>query len=139
MLVTKSILLPNMQVRRHPIAIRKVIALLLLLAPSLAIGAETPTPSGLNRSLSSVDLMDRALNGSCRYPIMEKNQRDEKLTCALNALRNRCNEIDDCYVYCLGNDVGVNVGGGCEHLCNYGLRKPWSPPKGIEACTRNSK
>ncbi len=135
-MATKSILLPHVQTRSYLLAMNKITGLLLLIATSLAIGAGTHKPSELSGAPSSVDLMDRALNGSCRYPIMEKNPRDDRLTCTIDALRNRCNKIDDCYVYCLGNDVGANIGGGCDHLCNYGLRKDWSPPKEIEMCAK---
>ena len=84
--------------------------------------------------LARVNKMHRELNGSCRYPILEKNKQAKETMCVLDALRARCNKIDDCYVYCIGNDVGVEVGGGCAHLCNYGLRAEWEAPKGMEAC-----
>ncbi len=85
-------------------------------------------------ALMRIDQMARALNGSCSYPMLEKNRQNKELVCMLDTLRNRCNKIDDCYVYCIGNDVGVAVGGGCTHLCNYSLREQWDPPKTMEAC-----
>jgi len=81
-----------------------------------------------------VDKMFHELNGSCDYPILEKYKRDEKLMCRRNSLKDRCNKIDDCYVYCYGNDVGTDIGGGCVHLCNYGLRNEWSSPESMDKC-----
>lgn len=86
-------------------------------------------------SFARVDLMGSELNGSCKYSIVEKNKQNKELMCVLQLLRSRCNKIDDCYVYCIGNDVGVGIGGGCAHLCNYALRAKWDPPKGMDACT----
>ena len=81
-----------------------------------------------------VGKMYHELNGSCDYPVLEKYKHDEKLMCQLNALKARCNKIDDCYVYCYGNDVGKDIGGGCVHLCNYALRHEWSSPESMEKC-----
>ncbi len=81
-----------------------------------------------------VDLMGERLDGSCNYPILEKHKKDEDLMCRLDSLSSRCNKVDDCYVYCVGNDVGENIGGGCAHLCNYGNLKAWNPPRSIKQC-----
>jgi hypothetical protein len=78
--------------------------------------------------------MEQSLNGSCNYPVLDTVKSDKRLMCELEALRSRCNQIDDCYVYCIGKDVGKDVGGGCAHLCNYGLRKEWAPPTAVLKC-----
>ena len=85
----------------------------------------------------AVDRMFRELNGTCDYPVLEKYRRDKQFICQLGELKSRCNKIDDCYVYCLGNDIGNDVGGGCTHLCNYALRKEWNAPESIKKCTAN--
>jgi hypothetical protein len=112
--------------------IRSFIAIWFLLYVGSA-GAESREPKPEDPS-EKVAQMERALNGSCSYPILEKNKTNKELMCALDALRARCNKIDDCYVYCAGNDVGAQIGGGCTHLCNYSLREKWQPPEGYAAC-----
>jgi hypothetical protein len=83
---------------------------------------------------AKVDRMRRELNGTCSYPVIEKYRENRKLLCQLDSLRQRCNEIDDCYVYCIGQNVGEDIGGGCAHLCNYSLKKKWALPKSAKAC-----
>lgn len=87
-----------------------------------------------SNEFSKVDKMHTELNGSCDYQITTVYKTDSEFMCKLNVLKNRCNEIDDCYVYCASNDVGENVGGGCGHLCNYSNKKEWNPPSEIESC-----
>jgi len=101
-----------------------------------AAAYSAPKADKSDDTFARVDKMQRELNGSCSYPVLLKNQFDPELMCLLEVLRARCNKIDDCYVYCWGNDVGQDIGGGCAHLCNYGLRKAWEWPKGVEKCTR---
>ena len=103
----------------------------------LALIASSLSPVGaadFDEPFARVDRMNQDLNGSCRYPILERNRRDQETMCILDSLRRRCNKIDDCYVYCIGNDVGIGIGGGCAHLCNYALRTKWEPPRDIQVC-----
>ena len=79
------------------------------------------------------------LDGSCDYPILEKYQQDPAMVCRLESLKARCNKIDDCYVYCVGNDVGEAIGGGCGHLCNYRHLEAWNPPGSIKDCPEYPK
>lgn len=103
---------------------------------SLGFSATYAAESNSDEAFARIDRMHRELNGTCKYAILDKNKQNKELMCVLDLLRSRCNKIDDCYVYCHGNDVGVDIGGGCDHLCNYGSRAKWEPPKGIEACQR---
>ena len=89
-----------------------------------------PVVVGIER----VDRMFAELDGSCKYPVVEENKRDLTTSCVLESLKERCNEIDDCLVYCLGNDIGENIGGGCGHLCYAGSQKLWNPPESMEQC-----
>ena len=78
--------------------------------------------------------MNKDLNGSCDYTLLAVEADDEPLICYLTALKERCNSIDDCLVYCIGNNVGYGIGGGCAHLCNYGWRKEWTDPESAKNC-----
>ena len=80
--------------------------------------------------------MYKNLDGTCNYPILKEHKYNPKFMCKINALKERCNKIDDCYVYCYSNDVGVRIGGGCTHLCNYSLKKEHTSPKGFKECTK---
>jgi hypothetical protein len=108
-------------------------ALLLCLAASVSAGCEGGSSDD---AFARVDRMRSELNGSCNYSISEKNRNNEELLCVLNTLRSRCNKLDDCYIYCLGNDVGEEIGGGCHHLCNYGSKEHWAFPKEAKACIK---
>lgn len=83
---------------------------------------------------SKVQLMFQQLDGSCGYHVSIKYPQDRELLCWLDALRHRCNKVDDCYAYCFGRDVGEGIGGGCVHLCNPGMKQHWVPPESTMAC-----
>jgi hypothetical protein len=83
---------------------------------------------------AKVKKIQTELNGSCDYQITPEHRADTEFMCQLKALKKRCNEIDDCYVYCASNDIGEDIGGGCAHLCNYANQKEWSPPSEIKSC-----
>lgn len=88
-------------------------------------------------ALAKVDQMHRELNGTCSYPVLEAYRENREVLCLVEALRKRCNKIDDCHVYCIGQGVGQSIGGGCAHLCNYGLKEDWRLPDGAQACLKN--
>lgn len=114
--------------------IRKAIVLL------WAVGCLAPLALSANSSddaFAKIDQMRRDLNGSCSYSVLEEYRENRELLCQLDALRKRCNKIDDCYVYCIGRNVGESIGGGCTHLCNYRLKVDWSPPESAKACLKN--
>ncbi len=71
---------------------------------------------------------------SCDFPV----EKDVKLTrgekCALVLLKERCGNLDRCYVDCITSGRGVNVAGGCTHICNYSLKIDWTAPQGVEQC-----
>ncbi len=77
--------------------------------------------------------MRSELDGSCKYAQTRKLKDDKQLSCIVSKLANRCNEIDDCYVYCLGTDL-ERIGGGCAHICNYRNEVHWLYPKNIRQC-----
>src|SRR4051812_34719159 len=105
---------------------RVVAVLTLVFAFGSEVVAETPKATPADDTSDRISRMERELNGSCSYSISERSLKEPGLVCYLEKLRARCNKIDDCYVYCIGNNVGENVGGGCAHLCNYALREKWS-------------
>jgi len=82
----------------------------------------------------SIKKMRNQLNGSCSYPYLDKYDNDKPMQCYINTLKARCNKIDDCYVYCVSNDIGNNVGGGCSHICNYANQQLWVYPEKHMSC-----
>ena len=78
--------------------------------------------------------MHNSLDGSCSYQMLDSVRNDTQAVCAISALSERCNKIDDCYSYCLSQNIGADVGGGCGHLCNYANQDEWQPPKNILSC-----
>ncbi len=112
--------------------------ILALLAP-LAVASGQAAGDGskpIEDRAAKIARMYRELDGTCRYPVLEKYRQDQRLLCGIDALRQRCNAIDDCYAYCLGQGVGEGVGGGCAHLCNYAGREAWAPPEAEAACAK---
>ena len=108
-----------------------------LLIAACASQATAPITLGTAEdSFARVNRMFEELDGKCRYPVMERHQANRELVCQLDALRQRCNKIDDCYVYCIGRDVGEGIGGGCVHLCNYRLLEEWAPPESAKKCSQ---
>lgn len=81
--------------------------------------------------------MFHELNGTCNYPILDEFVSNPEFLCKIDSLKRRCNKIDDCYVYCYSNAVGEQIGGGCAHLCNYGLKEEWSPPADFKSCKKS--
>ena len=78
--------------------------------------------------------MHKELNGSCSYKPTQKLIDDTKLNCVVSKLAERCNQIDDCYTYCLATNLDETIGGGCAHACNYRNEVKWSPPKSVQQC-----
>jgi hypothetical protein len=54
--------------------------------------------------------------------------------CEIAAFRARCTETDDCYVSCLSSPDGIYVGGGCSHVCTYGLHTGEPRPAQLQGC-----
>jgi hypothetical protein len=54
--------------------------------------------------------------------------------CVVKLMAERCGSLDACFVKCFASGRGLNVGGGCYHLCNYSLWKPWALPGDWEKC-----
>jgi hypothetical protein len=54
--------------------------------------------------------------------------------CEIAAFKARCTALDDCYVSCLSSAAGVFTGGGCGHVCTFGLHPGAPGPADVEAC-----
>jgi hypothetical protein len=78
----------------------------------------------------------RALK-SCEFPIEEGVKLSSGGVCAIDLIRKRCGPLDSCFVDCFTAGSGVDIGGGCGHLCNYRWRKEWHPPEGVKQCYEN--
>src|SRR5690348_1498992 len=63
--------------------------------------------------------------GSCTFPIEDGVELTAGDRCLIDLLRRRCGNLDSCFVDCFTSGRGVDVGGGCGHLCNYGWRQAW--------------
>jgi|SRR4249919_755300 len=77
--------------------------------------------------------------GSCKLPIAPGVELTSGDRCAIDLIAQRCGEMDQCFVNCFTSGRGVDVGGGCAHLCNYGRRKNWSAPDGTKECYASSR
>jgi len=84
------------------------------------ISIEPPDVGGVDKFLS------------CRaIPRREISAREE---CQIEKLSARCTVADDCLVSCITSPQGHKVGGGCEHVCFYGLHPEESKPPGWGEC-----
>jgi hypothetical protein len=54
--------------------------------------------------------------------------------CEIAAFKARCTALDDCYVSCLSSPAGVFTGGGCGHVCTFGLHLGAPRPAAVDAC-----
>ena len=54
--------------------------------------------------------------------------------CAIRELKKRCSELDSCFVDCFTSGAGIDIAGGCGHICNYGWKIDWKPPKNVPQC-----
>ena len=57
---------------------------------------------------------------------------DSPRTCIAKIVAKRCNRTDSCQFICQISGEWDNVGGGCDHMCNYG--EAFDLPAGTEAC-----
>ncbi|WP_444916806.1 hypothetical protein [Microbulbifer sp. JMSA003] len=72
--------------------------------------------------------------GSCDLDVIDGIYVDKEDMCVIEHLEKRCKGLDQCFVGCVTGGKGVDVGGGCTHLCNYMLRKEWSVPEEALSC-----
>ena len=77
---------------------------------------------------------DFRLEGSCDFSVMEGVKLSKEDICAIDLIKDRCGKLDKCFVDCYTSGRGVDIGGGCGHLCNYGWKIDWKPPEGTKAC-----
>jgi len=71
---------------------------------------------------------------SCDFYVMNNVLLSKGDECAIGALKNRCEKLDSCFVDCFTGGAGVNIGGGCGHICNYGWMVDWKPPEEARQC-----
>jgi hypothetical protein len=74
------------------------------------------------------------LAGSCELPFEDGVKANKGDRCAVALIAKRCGDLDQCFVNCFTSGKGVRIGGGCTHICNYELSKPWHAPEGSKAC-----
>lgn len=72
--------------------------------------------------------------GSCDLPIEKGVHLSDEEICALELIKERCGNLDQCFVDCYTSGEGIDVGGGCAHLCNYGWKIDWQSPEGTDVC-----
>ncbi len=69
---------------------------------------------------------------SCKAkPRRELSVREK---CQIEELSARCTPADDCLVSCISSTQGQQVGGGCSHVCFFGLHRGESKPPGWAEC-----
>ena len=68
----------------------------------------------------------------CDIKAYEAKFGESERTCVARLVAKRCNSVDACLFNCQISGAWENVGGGCDHMCNY-EQKVGLPP-GAEAC-----
>lgn len=63
----------------------------------------------------------------------EKFGEESLRACIARVVAKRCNRTDACQFVCQIGGEWDHVGGGCDHMCNYG--EVFELPPGAEACT----
>ena len=77
---------------------------------------------------------------NCGFLIHPDVEMTDEMRCRVEALGRRCDgEIDRCFYRCGALGRGDNIGGGCAHICNRGLRKQWTHPQADTSCMRKAK
>ena len=64
-------------------------------------------------------------------PRRELSAREQ---CVIEAYAKACTPAKDCLVSCIASPHGIEEGGGCSHVCFFGLHPPASNPGIPEAC-----
>ena len=54
--------------------------------------------------------------------------------CAIRMIKSRCEGLDVCFSRCFSSGKGINVGGGCGHICNYNWKVDWKAPEVTKHC-----
>ncbi len=106
------------------------------LAPSSAHRAgdlaQNAHPGNVARTVSAA--IEIVGSGECYAEIKPEATLGTGDRCVLELMAQRCGSLDACFVNCWASGRGRNIGGGCTHLCNYSLMKPWSLPDGFDKC-----
>lgn len=75
----------------------------------------------------------RRVDGRC--PEVSDHYGDGR-RCQEEALRSRCNFIDECLLECALDEADDRVAGGCKHICmNNFPNLKWSPPQESADCS----
>lgn len=54
--------------------------------------------------------------------------------CVIEAYSKACTPAKDCLVSCITSPHGIEEGGGCSHVCFYGLHAPSDDPGIPDEC-----
>lgn len=73
-------------------------------------------------------------SGECLAEVKPEAELGAGDRCVLELIAKRCGNLDACFVKCFASGNARNIGGGCYHMCNYSLWKPWSLPDGFNKC-----
>jgi len=92
-----------------------------------------PHPQAASPAVEPIPL-ESVGRGKCAAEIKPQSELGEGDRCVLKLMANRCGNLDPCFVQCFASGSARNIGGGCYHMCNYSLWKPWSLPAGWEKC-----
>ena len=108
------------------------LVLLIALAQLGCDSHETPIAGTSVELPPPPDVGDVTHNLSCSAKPRRNLSFREK--CEIDAYKSRCSALDDCYVSCLSSPEGVLVGGGCAHVCTFGLHLGAPHPETLSAC-----
>lgn len=99
----------------------------------LTISAAVAVSYGIENWPSPPTRVELRAEESCEFEAIENVLLSEGDECAIDALRNRCGDLDSCFVDCFTSGDGVNIGGGCGHICNYNWKVDWEfPPEALQ-------
>ncbi|MEE9343619.1 MAG: hypothetical protein V3V12_08315 [Gammaproteobacteria bacterium] len=108
--------------------------LIVLVASALTVSMFLAIQQGFNSWLKEETREEIMAQGSCDSPVMRGVKHTNEEICALELIKERCGELDQCFVDCYTSGEGVDIAGGCAHICNYGWRIDWQSPKGTKEC-----
>ncbi|ALN64749.1 putative lipoprotein [Lysobacter antibioticus] len=132
--------------RKRPTCMRlhdgfAIVALTLFALSAVGCGG-TPAPSDATASAAAdpfvpapPDVGDVGRYHACKAT--PRRALSERERCEIAALATHCSPANDCLVSCLSSPGGVNVGGGCWHVCFSGMHRDEPAPPGFAECERS--